>query len=249
MLKTLTYFFLDPFNLLLIGILLALLCKLLKKKTGCKIISLITLFWFLIISTSYVPNLALRHLESQHPVFNKWVHPIDSPIYIYVLGAGYTPDKNLNSSNQLSVNTLVRLAEGIRIHQFYPGSKLVFSAATKFKGYPSQAQTTANAAIELGVNPSDTLILETATNTREEASSFLQRFGNSNQVIVVSHAYHLPRVQKTFNKIGINIIPAPTGFMLKENPEAKFPVQLPNIYSIETSKIVMKEYLGAWILF
>ncbi len=249
MIKSIAYFFLDPFYLLFIGIALALLFYLLRKKVWFKITAYTTLAWFLVISTSYLPNIALQYLESKHPVFNKWVHPADSPIYIYVLGAGYTPDRNLNPSNQLNENALVRLVEGLRIQKFYPGSKLVLSAVPILPGYTSQAETAANAALELGVSPSDTIMLETAKNTRDEAASFLHRFGAEQNLLVVTHAYHIPRVIKTFNQAGLTIIPAPTGFILKNSPKKKSPIQFPNIYSIEITKIVMKEYIGSWILF
>ena len=131
--------------------------------------------------------------------------------FIYVLGSGYTYNQQLPETSMLSPQALARIVEGIRIHRYYPRAKIIFSGYGG-KQPQSFASIAAEAAMLLGVNKSDIILVEDAKDTIEEAQAAFQLIGNK-PFYLVSSASHLSRGVGLFEKLGMNPTPAPTGFI------------------------------------
>lgn len=175
------------------------------------------------------------HLEQKYPPVNIDQVELKPPVRIMVLGAGHTNDPELPNIDKLYPGALARLAEGIRIHKMIEGSQLICS------GYPgrssvSQAEVSAMAAIELGVNPLDTILLATAHNTKAEAKAYADRFDKEGTLILITDAIHMPRAMKWFHKQGVYPIAAPTNHSIKIDPDRyDFP------FKFSTNKIILME--------
>lgn len=66
------------------------------------------------------------------------------------------------------------------------------------------------------------------------------------QIILVTHALHMPRSQAIFEKVGFIVTPAPTGFHVPANEPAIMSI-LPHAYYIGYSRELVHEWLGrAW---
>jgi uncharacterized SAM-binding protein YcdF (DUF218 family) len=200
--------------------------------------------WIFCISVTPFSQWILYRLESQYQPFQNNVK-LDSPTYILILGGGFTMAPALPASGQVFPATLGRLTEGIRIQHQVPGSKLVCSGnSTSTSTKITQAEVVANAAIELGIEPRDTIQLRPPTNTREEIKAYLKRFGFGKNVIIVTNAYHMPRTMLICKQEGLKAISAPTDYCLKKDPRKTLFDFRPSIFKIFMFDYAMHEYLG-----
>lgn len=107
------------------------------------------------------------------------------------------------------------------------------------------SQTMALAALSLGVNAKDTLMMTKPSTTWEEALEFKKRFGTSGEFILVTSAAHMPRSMETFRSLGLRPIPAPTHFQITHNPGSSISSWKPSSYKLNFTDIAMHEYGGS----
>jgi uncharacterized SAM-binding protein YcdF (DUF218 family) len=235
---------LSPILIFWILLIVSSLLFLLKRRRVSKILLFISLLWLLMISSRFVPNLLVQHLEKQYSVFTaKSISKASPPYHIIVLGAGYSDDPSLSPVDKLVPKELGRLVEGIRIYRMIPGCRLVTSGAavnTKL----SQAEVVADAAVSLGVDSGDIIKLTTTINTRDEARSFCSAAGTAGTVIVVTDAVHMPRAMMLFKKAGLSPIAAPTNHLLKKGSRKDRFLFCPSENNISKLRAVMHEYAG-----
>ncbi len=228
--------------------LLAIIWVLLKSKKchlASRIAGWLTIFWFLLTTTSPIPNYLVERLESQYPALLKaQLEGIAGVSHILVLGAGHTDNPALPLNGQLSETEMFRLVEGIRLHQIFPNSTLVTSGAKGKKNHESQATVAGRQAVQLGV-PADKIdSLTTTTNTMTEALAFKQRFGNQTRFLLVTDAVHMPRAVKWFERFGLQPIPSPTNHLIKDEPQNRDFQLFPSSKSLVKMETAMHEYLG-----
>jgi len=159
-----------------------------------KIFLTISLIWIAIISYTPFANMLLKPLETQYSrltTIPKDVH------YILLLGGDR---KN-------------RAWEAIRLYHQISNAKIITSGYAPNGGTPSAIKT-AKLLEESGVKKEDILIQPKPRYTQEEAIAIKKRLGNKPFILVTS-AYHMPRAMKIFKKIGLNPIPAPTDFRIR----------------------------------
>ncbi|MCL4481711.1 MAG: YdcF family protein [Bacteroidetes bacterium] len=151
---------LTPLSLVWLLIIAVFVFHLIGKKKIAKWGLGLSLFWFLLISTPFLPKKLLATLENQYPPVKiterkgVQVTSQDSMVHILVLGSGYQMDNRLSYCGQLNTTGLARLTEGIRLHRLLPGSKLIFSGFAGNQLLP-EAVVASMAAQELGINPTD----------------------------------------------------------------------------------------------
>lgn len=193
---------------------------------------------FLMCATSYLPKYLVKKHENKNSIINPNLIDTSKTYYLHVLGAGYSLEKRLSATKQLSDVTLTRLIEAIRISKLLPNYIIVSSGYSSL-GLESQASVVKRAAVELGIPKQNIEMLTTPSNTSEEVSAFVKRFGTNKNVIIVSNALHLSRAIMLYKKNGIVAIPAPTNFKVKQGINDYNGVTLPSISSID----LMNEYL------
>jgi len=233
-----------PLPLLYVLIGSSILLFILKKKKPAKILAISAVAWLILITT---PFLSVKMVKSLEYKYNTLIEIPDSitagNINIMVLGSGHTENNELSPNDQLSSTALSRLTEGIRLHRLMPGSTMIFSG---FAGRDSlsQAEALFNAAIALGVDSSRTIQLRNPSNTYAEATEF-SRLGKEDEIlIVVTDAVHMPRAMKLFKQAGLDPIPAPTNFILKEKAAERHFSFIPSEANITNMNKVMHEYMG-----
>ena len=89
-------------------------------------------------------------------------------------------------------------------------------------------------------------------NTNENAKlsrGMLERDG-IDRVLLVTHAWHMPRAVEAFERAGTQVTPAPTYFIHKEGPEreeADYRDWLPSAGAFSVSYFALHEWIGqAW---
>ncbi len=125
---------------------------------------------------------------------------------------------------------------------------------TWLQNAPPEADSMKNLLIEIGV-PESAIIEETqALNTYENAlytKKILEKRGIKQSLLVTS-ASHMPRSLRVFQKQGIDVIPAPTDFLvtqldweqLQMTPQATLLNLLPSAENLKQTTQALKEYLG-----
>lgn len=197
---------------------------------------------FLLSSTQIFPAYLVSKEESKTPICNPLLLQKKETYYLHVLGAGYSLDPNLPASSQLSVTTLSRLVEAIRVAQKINKYKLVTSGYAGSQ-IESQASVVKRAAIALGIPSENIEVLDTPSNTVEEVNAFVKKFGKNKKVIVVSDALHLPRALMLYKKVGVKAIGAPTNFKVKKGLNDYNGFSFPSFRSISLMNSYMREQL------
>lgn len=243
MLIPLIRFFINPFNIfwILLGITIILWFR--NKIKPFKIFTFSTIGWFLLISTPLLPTKVLHSLEKRYePLYVEELANPDDEYHIVVLGGGHGFDDRLPANSLLSDNARARLLEGVRLHQQLPNSKLILSGYSS-SGGTTQAEMLQKAALLLGVEKEATILQKEPSNTYEEAETYTQNFGNSNnhKAIVVTSAAHMSRAAMVFREFGTEPIPSPTNYRLKGSWKYKW-IGWPSINNIENLEVGMSEY-------
>ncbi|MDP3684448.1 MAG: ElyC/SanA/YdcF family protein, partial [Ignavibacteria bacterium] len=144
----------------------------------------------------------------------------------------------------LNTTGLARLTEGIRLHRLLPDSKLIFSGYAGNQPFP-EAIISSLAAQELGVDSLDIFTNIEPWNTKSEAIEYFKRFGPKYKLYLVTDAAHMPRAILHFRNAGLNPIPAPTNFNIRENNTPNSYTDIfPSSGNIRYMEIVFLEYLG-----
>jgi uncharacterized SAM-binding protein YcdF (DUF218 family) len=228
-------------GILLLGLFLIMLTR--KRKTG-KIFVFIGILSLGMLSYHAVSDKLLQPLEYRYPSLLS-VENIQNIKWIVVLGGGHVSDPKLPANSQLSRASLVRLVEGIRLYRGIPKSKLILSGGKPFER-TAEAKIMAEVAVAIGVKGQDLILEELSKDTEEEAQLIHQVVGRERFVLVTS-ASHMPRSIALFGKLGMDPIPAPTDYLVKESQEmnpSKFYPKAENLYKAERA---FYEYLGwAW---
>jgi len=203
----------------------------LRKRKIKKIFSVAYGLTFLVVSTHFIPALLLAKYEAKQPLLlpkNK-----EETVFIHVFGAGYNLDEALEPTTQLTSATLARLVEGVRLMKEYPNAQLVTSGRSDY-GFKSQAKVVRDAAVALGVDETRIIALSSPHNTYTEIEAFTKNIGDSVNVIAVSDAVHLPRIQLLYSQYPeINAYYVPVNYRVKLGKNSYNGIKFPSLHSID----------------
>jgi len=167
--------------------------------------------------------------------------------YIVVLGGGHQSDPRLPSLGQLSDASRARLLEGIRLHGQLKRTSLVFTGGAIFDQRP-HAQVMGEAALQLGVGARDIIMLPQARDTTGEALAIREMIDANEPFVLVTSASHMPRAMRLFQQAGLNPLPGPADYLIKQvqtDHPAKF---FPSAAALRRVERALYEYLGLlWV--
>jgi uncharacterized SAM-binding protein YcdF (DUF218 family) len=234
--------FISPLFYFWIFLLCALLFYKLKRIKACKVFVFIAVFQLFVLTVTPLPVAMVRGLEQKYDVYTP--RQADTKLPVLVLGAGHVNDPDLPALQRLSIPVLDRVAEGIRIQNINKG-KIVFSGFSR-KNKSPHAIAMAEAAVSMGVNPADTVMLVRPSNTWEEAAAYKKRFGSEKRFVLVTSAVHMPRAVAIFKSIGMEPIAAPANFLNRNEPEANAYNWWPSSMKSMYTEIAIYEYFSTW---
>jgi uncharacterized SAM-binding protein YcdF (DUF218 family) len=221
-----------------------------RQRLGKGLVTLGTVL-LLLLSLPFLSRQTLIPLEGRYPAL---LHPETvswgekrgtSPKWIVVLGGGHVSDPRLPANSQISAAALGRLVEGVRLYKAIPGSKLLLSGGVVFDPVP-EAEVMARVAVLLGVKPQD-ISLETDSRDTEAEAEIIAKMLGREKFILVTSAMHMPRSMALFRKRGLQPIPAPADFLIRESPRPLSGGFFPRATSLGQVETAAHEYLGlAW---
>lgn len=237
-------------EVLLLGLFLLWFTQ--KHRTG-KVLTACGVLMLALLSYVPVSNVLLAPLEHRFPPLFLSASSSSRDLalsaqWVVVLGGGLVSDPELPTTSQLTEGSLVRLIEGIRLYRQIPGSKLLLSGGAVFDRV-AEAEGMAEVAQALGVNRAD-MVLETESRDTADQARLVQTIVGHDRMILVTSASTMRRAIVLFEKRGVQLIPAPTGHLVKQhqgvNPELFFP----SATGLRIAQTAAYEYLGlgwAWM--
>jgi uncharacterized SAM-binding protein YcdF (DUF218 family) len=252
LLKKIAPLLLYPVSLCLGILILGLFCLWVtrRQRLGKGLVTLGTVL-LLLLSLPFLSRQTLTPLERRYPAL---LHPetvswgeksSTAPKWIVVLGGGHRSDPSLPANSQISPAALGRVIEGVRLYKTIPGSKLLLSGGGVFDPVP-ESEVMAQIAELLGVKPQDISLESNSRDTADQAEIIAKMIGRERFILVTS-ASHMPRSMALFRKRGLQPIPAPTDFQVRESQGFDPNRFFPKATSLKEVDSALHEYLGlAW---
>ncbi len=213
-----------------------------KQKTGRVFVTISTALLGL-LSYGAVSDILAKPLERKYPPITH-LEALKDVKWIVVLSGGASVDPELPLSTYLSGACLRRLSEGVYLHNRLPETRLLLTGRSAFKGVIPQAEVMGDVAKEWGVGPEDIILEKKATDTKDHAIYVKEIVGNDRFILVTSAA-HMPRAMGLFRKQGMEPIPAPTDYMVREREAGlRLGMFFPSAGSLEKAGSAIHEYLG-----
>ncbi len=199
-----------------------------------------TLYLF---STPYVAGLLMTPLEPHAALTDADLKETRAQA-ILVLGGGRYEDAPEFGGDTANPLLLARLRYAAWL-QRRTGLPIIVSAGTRGTGGPPEARL-ARQVLEDELGARVSMLEEQSLTTWENARltrPLLQQKG-IDRVLLVTHAWHLPRALWAFHQAGVQATPAPTHFA--HSPHATVnPVDwLPSAKALHTSYYALHEHLG-----
>lgn len=160
---------------------------------------------------------------------------------IVVLGAGRHREAPEYGGDTAGEATLARLRYAAKLHR-ETGLPLLVTGGKPDGGALSEAETMRRVLVEefgVPVRWMEGVSINTRENTRLSAE-LLKRDGIT-QVLLVTHAWHMPRATRTFTASGLAVLPAPTSFQQPSIAPLDF---VPQAGGLMSSRLALHEWIG-----
>ncbi len=235
-------FILPPGLLILTG----LLGLLMGRRLLGKLLTFLTLLSFYALSTPFFSAQLLSGLE-HFPALSPTRPNTDSAEAIVVLGAGIYPDTPEFGEDSVSAPMLERVRYAAWLH-FRTGLPVITSGGAVEPDDTPAARAAAK-VLEKEFAAKVLTTSERSLTTWEESrhiKELMTQLGIQ-KIVLVTHAWHMPRATYAFKQAGIDLIPAPTAFQGWSQPVDKPSSWLPDANPFSRSVTALHEYVGtAW---
>lgn len=195
----------------------------------------------LLLSTPWVANRLLRGLEDTPPITPQTLARAQA---IVVLGGGSYFAAPEYGSDTVSDMSLERLRYGARLARG-SGLPVAVTGGAPWGGRPEGDSMREALTTDFGIVPR--WVEADARDTAENAAKLapiLQQAGVG-RIALVTHAWHMPRARQAFERQGLDVLPAPTGFTT-DGPDPAYR-WLPGAESLAASRLALHEWLGRGI--
>jgi uncharacterized SAM-binding protein YcdF (DUF218 family) len=243
---TLKNLLLPPGGIILMWLLGLLLAKRLMGKL--LLIGAPTLLYLL--STPFIAGQLMVPLEI-YPALSSDTLKENSAQAIVVLGSGvYESAPEYGGSDTVSRLLLERIRYAAWLHR-RSGLPIIASGGNPKERELSEARLMQQVLQqEFGVKV--LALEEQSRTTRENAENtkaLLEQL-NMEKIVLVTHAWHMPRAVEAFRRTGTEPLAAPTAFAGSRDPESDWRDWLPSTQALGNSYFALHEYVGrAWYAF
>lgn len=227
-----------------------------RVRMAAGVLACLALAGMLVLSTPWAASALLDSLETRagpgldRDAVRGLARAGQGPRAVVVLGGGIRTDSRDPFGPQVPrARTLERLRAGAAIGR-WSGLPLLASGGSPLGVVQPEAQVMAEVlAADFNVRPRwvETDSLDTASNARHSAR--VLRANDIDRVILVTHAYHMPRARAAFEAAGLRVDAAPTGFLAGWG--AAQPLRfVPSAQGHELASLALHEWIGiAWYRF
>lgn len=139
-----------------------------------------------------------------------------------------------------------RLTETLRLARALPDAKVIFTGGSgSLLGGVGMGPDIARFFIDAGIDPSRIVIENRSRNTHESAAltKALVNPDSSDNWLLVTSAYHMPRAVGVFRKAGYNVVPYPVDFRTRGRRDAMRPFDSISA-GLQRTDLAVKEWIG-----
>jgi uncharacterized SAM-binding protein YcdF (DUF218 family) len=226
---------LPPLNLLIVAALGLGLWQKRPRIARILLTTSVVLLWLL--STPFIADTLLHQLEGEPLAVDT-----RSTDAIIVLGGGTYFHAPEYGGDTVSDASLQRLRYAAKLYRD-SGSLILVSGGKPAGNETSEAQQMKRVLVdEFHVPVSWTE--DASANTFESALACRKLLppGGVKRIVLITHAWHMPRAQAAFQTAGFEVIPAPTAFTTRNRTDLlSF---IPNAIALRDSRIFMHEMIG-----
>jgi uncharacterized SAM-binding protein YcdF (DUF218 family) len=166
---------------------------------------------------------------------------------IVVLGGGCYPDAPEYGGDTVSAATLERLRYAAELRR-RTGLPILVSGGALVQRRVPEAELMQHTLVEdfdAAAEWLETRSRNTAGNA--EFSARILREQDTDRVFLVTHAAHMPRAVRAFERAGLAVTPAPTAYLSYKLEQPRVPWFVPTLEALNGSHAALYEYLGlAW---
>ena len=197
-----------------------------------------------VLATPAVSNLLMRSLELDHPLLPSQLETVEADA-IVILG-GRQNERSPEFGEPVSVGAqLSRLRYGAFLHRKTDIPILLSGGSVLGNEERSLAETMAS-ELEYSFNVNAKWLESRSRTTAENAQYSYSILGqlNKTSIILVTNSLHMMRARLSFERVGFKVLPAPTGFI--DRNQLKINSFLPSSQNLNLSSEVIHEWLGYW---
>ena len=231
-----------PLPLCVCLFVLGVLLRLRWRRSGASV-ALGAVLLLVLFSWAPVADRLLGPIEARYPALHDWPAS-ESVAAVMVLGGGFQPHQPWVVTGQVSEASANRLLEGLRLWHLRPDALLLVSGADRRAGVEPMARAFGRIAVDMGVPASHVRMLDSATDTGEEARAAAAVLGEGAQVLLVTSASHMPRAMQHFLNAGLRPIAAPTHYLAGRDDVNQLSYWVPSARHLEKSERAVYEWLG-----
>lgn len=201
-------------------------------------IAAIALLGLAVLSLPPVADALMDSLESRPPISAQKLARAQA---IVILGGGNYPTAPEYGDDTVNRWTLERVRYGVQL-QKRSGLPILVSGGAPFGGRPEGEIM--KEAIERDFHGRVQWVESASRDTAENAaySATMLKAAGVKRIALVSHGWHLPRAVELYERQGLEVLSAPTGFSTPA--PSLFARALPSAASLNQSSTALHEWLG-----
>ncbi|OQY41419.1 MAG: hypothetical protein B6227_05110 [Fusobacteriia bacterium 4572_74] len=219
-----------------------------RKKSSMKanFLLMVTIMGIYLLSIEPVKDMVVKPLEKNYlPITRVQLDKVDCYV---VLGGGIydnSPKSLSSATGSPSKTALFRVIEGVRLYKEYP-KKIIITGGIVYNGEKSEGSVYKELMVDLGVPESD-IIIEGRSRTTEENAVLTKKIMSENgykDAVIITSATHMKRSKYIFEKYGVEVIPAPTGYVSRYKESYGMDSYFPDASNFVDIRSAMWEYIG-----
>lgn len=226
------------------GLLLLAGAAALRRRRGALALAMLGGALLFAQSLPIVARALIAPLEAQAgPVFSN----AEGAGAVVILGSGVNIDAEEYGGDTASERSLTRLRYGVHVARqtrlpiLVTGGKLPRTSRSEAEIMAGIAESEFGLAVRWQEDQS----MDTADNARLSAA--MLKAEDIKRIVLVTHAFHMPRAQQLFAAEGLSIVTAPTDFRGQNRQPLSIFDFLPQPRAIQNSYYALHEYIGiAW---
>jgi uncharacterized SAM-binding protein YcdF (DUF218 family) len=230
---------LPPGGLVVVAVL-ALLLQRRMPRTGRAIVAICVVALY-VLSTPVFTSTALGALQ---PEFVEPAERAGGVQAIVLLGGGSEGRAPEYGADNVNTRGLARLRYAARL-QRTTGLPLLVSGGSNRPGASSEAEQMREVLtneMNVPVRWLETRSVDTFTNATESAR--ILAAAGIGRVFLVTHAWHIPRARLAFEHAGLEVVPAPTGFVVYDWSDMRAIDFIPSPAAFQRSYYFFHEVIG-----
>jgi len=224
--------------LIALGLLMWLI-RLRKFAALCILLGTVLIYF---ASTPYVAHKLLDPLQYKHSVLNEV--PVDAQAIVVLAAGRLDIAREYDNLDTVDSNTLERLRYAVKLAK---ASELpLLLSGGSVNGERQSLAKLMQQVLVRDFSVQATWLEEESKNTLENAK-YAKQILNENdisKILLVTHAYHMPRAMWSFESVGLSPIAAPTIFYKNRQKSSINKDFIPSALALLRTKRALKEHIG-----